>query len=69
MSRASGTQPTQRDVASAATKALITAQGGMRFCASCQRLKPAETFTKLRTRRGAIIRREQCTAKQPGGAR
>lgn len=59
---------TQRAMAQQATHALITIQGGMRFCASCRTLQPAGTFVTLRLRRSAIMRCAVCASKRKAGA-
>lgn len=60
---------TQRAFDQQATQALIKAQGGMRFCITCQRLKAADTFVVFRLRRSAVTRCAECAAKRKAGAR
>lgn len=47
-----------------ATRTLIKLEGGRRFCASCQRQRDAETFVKIPTQRGAIMRCGICAARR-----
>ena len=50
-----------------ATKALIAAEGGLRFCAACRKRKDADTFRTLRTKRGAIVRCGECADRHIKG--